>query len=358
MARAAFQGEIGLQFTIHIAHHYTVPDLVRLAGVAHRHGFDQVWVNDNLTYRNLFVVLAAMAATVPIKLGTAIVVPYFRNPVDMADTIAAMTELMDGREFSIGIARGADVIAGKQVDALKPLTTIRETVSSVNALLAGDTVTFRDYPHLAAYFHLNPDWEFKLGFTPKAPVRFYSGGGGPKNLKIAGEIMDGILIGGYYIPLALSGRLEGMLGPSRDIAAQSQPGKKTFDTCELNVSISQDRDRALQFAKPYVSHILPTLRIMGFSDDELHAMGVEPGLVDTVEEAFANGATVPQVTKLIPDEAVKSCFVAGRPEECRDQIFELMEEAERLGFGQVCFAKLGPDYEEAITLLRERVLSN
>lgn len=351
-----FQGELGLQFTIHIAQQYTVPDLVGLAHLAHRHGFEQVWVNDNLGHRNVFVVLAAMASKVPIKLGTAIVVPYFRNPIDLADSIAAITEMTEGRELSIGIARGAVAIAGNQTDPQRPLATVRETVASVKALLAGETVVFRDYPQIASYFHLNPDWEFQLGFSPKAPVRFYSGGNGPKILDIAGRIMDGVLIGGYYIPLVLTDRLDAVLDAPRTLAAEAQPGKKMFDTCELNVSLSRDRDRALQFAKPYVSHMLMTIRAMGFSDDEFHAIGVEPKLVKTLKDAFDSGASVQAAAALIPDTAVTSCFVAGRPEECRDQILGLMEQAERLAFGQVSFAKLGPDYAEAITLLREEVL--
>jgi hypothetical protein len=52
---------------------------------------------------------------------------------------------------------------------------------------------------------------------------------------------------------------------------------------------------------------------------------------------------------------VKSCFVVGGPEECRDQLASLLIEAERLGFGQIAFAKLGPDYSAAITILREIV---
>jgi alkanesulfonate monooxygenase SsuD/methylene tetrahydromethanopterin reductase-like flavin-dependent oxidoreductase (luciferase family) len=168
--------------------------------------------------------------------------------------------------------------------------------------------------------------------------------------------MDGVLIGGYYIPLVLTNRLEAVLGPARAIAAETQPGKKTYDTCELNVSVSRDRDRALQFAKPYVSHMLMTLRALGFTDDEIRAIGVEPKLIETLKDAFNSGASVQAAASLIPDEAVASCFVAGRPEECREQILGLMEEAQRLEFGQVSFAKLGPDYAEAITLLREEVL--
>lgn len=353
---SSYKGELGLQFTTHIAHHYSVPELVELADLSHQCGFDQVWVNDNLGHRNIFVVLAAMASSVPIKLGTAIVVPYFRNPVDLADSIASITEMTGGREVSVGIARGAVVIAGKQVEAQKPLATVRETVLSVQALLNGETVAFRDYPHLADYFHLNPDWDFKLGFAPKAPVRFYTGGIGPKILNIAGQIMDGILIGGYYIPLALTDRLEEILNPPRAVAAETQPRKTLFDTCELNVSISKDRDRALQFAKPYVSHMLPTLAEMGFTDDHMRTIGVEPGLIKTLEDAFNSGASVQNASALIPDSAVASCFVAGRPEECRDQIEDLLDRADRLGIHQVSFAKLGPDYAEAITLLREEIL--
>lgn len=39
-----------------------------------------------------------------------------------------------------------------------------------------------------------------------------------------------------------------------------------------------------------------------------------------------------------------------------NQTLDPMEHAEKLNFGQVSLAKLGPDYEEAITLLRRDVL--
>tara|TARA_B100000676_G_scaffold297145_1_gene338390 strand:- start:46533 stop:47603 length:1071 start_codon:yes stop_codon:yes gene_type:complete len=353
-----FTGDIGLQFTIHIANQYTVPEIVELTQVAHDQGFDQVWVNDNLCHRNIFVVLAAMAAKVPIKLGTAILVPYFRNPVDLADSMAALTELTEGRELSIGIARGAHAIAGKQTTPAKPLATVRETVSSVKALLAGETISFADYPAVASYFNMNPDWPFKLEFETKAPVRFYTGGNGPKIMRIAARIMDGILIGGYYIPLVRIGRIAKMLEEPRALAAEVQPDTPQYDTCELNVSISHDRNAAYQFAKPYVSHMIVSLKEMGFTDDDFRTNFIDPKLVTLLEGAFANGATVQEAAELVPDEAVKSCFVVGEPEECKDQILELMEHAENLNFGQVSLAKLGPDYKEAMTLLRQDVLTD
>src|SRR5262249_29131126 len=77
-----FDGELGLQFVTHLANHYTVPDLVRLAQLAAEKGFKQIWVNDNIRYRSQLVVLTAIAARLPVRLGTAIMVPYFHNPLD------------------------------------------------------------------------------------------------------------------------------------------------------------------------------------------------------------------------------------------------------------------------------------
>jgi hypothetical protein len=49
-------------------------------------------------------------------------------------------------------------------------------------------------------------------------------------------------------------------------------------------------------------------------------------------------------------------YAAGKPEEVRDQIIELVGNASTLGYDHVAFAKLGPDYEEAIKLLAEQVM--
>src|SRR5262249_55241449 len=46
----------------YIANHYTVPQWIELAELARRNNFDQVWVNDNLGYRNVFVILTAIAS--------------------------------------------------------------------------------------------------------------------------------------------------------------------------------------------------------------------------------------------------------------------------------------------------------
>ena len=350
-----FHGEFALKMALQVATQYTLKELIGLAQRAHAEGFKQVWVNDNLCQRSVLIVLTAIAARVPIKLGTSILVPYFRNPVDVAGSLATLSELTDGRELSVGIARGEAGIAGRQIDMPKPLTMVRETTLALKALLGGETVSFRDFPVCAAYHHIHQEQEFRLAFAPAAPIRFYCGGNAPKILIIAGEIMDGALIGDHYIPLVRSGRLDGLLALQRSAAAEKRSGKNLFDICELDIAIARDRARAFEFAKPIVANILMGLEGAGYSADEIRVLGVEPRLVKSLQEARADGATVQALSVLIPDDAVKSCLVAGGPEECRDQLAPLLAGAERLQLGQVAFAKLGPDCPEAITLLRRQL---
>src|SRR2546427_11863292 len=116
-----FSGELGLQFVTHLANHYTVPDLVRLAQFAADKGFRQIWVNDNIRDRGQLVVLTAIASRVPIQLGTAIMVPSFHNPLDVAHCLAALADLCEGRESGVGLARGALGQAPAPAPPLKPL---------------------------------------------------------------------------------------------------------------------------------------------------------------------------------------------------------------------------------------------
>lgn len=80
-----FNGELGLQFTLQVASHYTTSELVELAELGAQSGFHEVWLSDALRYRNILVVAAA------IKIGTAILVPYVRNPIDVADSLLALS---------------------------------------------------------------------------------------------------------------------------------------------------------------------------------------------------------------------------------------------------------------------------
>ena len=173
---------------------------------------------------------------------------------------------------------------------------------------------------------------------------------------MCGHIMDGLISSGTYIPMLRAGRLPGMLRAAEEAAKEVNPSKRLLKVCELNVSISSDRAKAMEFPKRQVAHSILQWEAVGFTQEEYAKMGVAREQVLRLKEAFTAGATVEQASSLVTEPMVKSYYAAGRPEEVRDQIIELVCAAGRLGYDHVAFAKLGPDYEEAINLLADQVV--
>ena len=351
-----FAGELGLQFVTHLANHYTVPELVRLARFAADKGFKHIWVNDNIRYRSQVVVLTAIASHVPIHLGTAIMVPYFHNPLDVADSLGALSELCEGQQISVGIARGDLGQSPQHVEPLKPIAMVSETTRFLRRALAGDEIAYSDYPFLQDFYRLNRRGKFRLAFKPRADFKFYGGGNGPQSLRMCGRVMDGLISSGTYIPMLKAGRLPGMLATADQAAKEVDPNKRLRKICELNVSIASDRTKAIEFPKRQVAHSILQWEALGFTPEEYAKMGVERAQVLQLKEAFGAGATVEDASKLVTEHMVKTYYAAGTPEEVRDQIIELAAEAGKLGYDHIAFAKLGPDYEAAINLLADQVV--
>src|SRR4029453_19396198 len=151
-----FTGEIGIHYPLHVLNRYSLPELIGLAERAWQtmgqFGFSQVWTNDNLEYRSVLASSAAIVARLPVKLGTAVTVPYFRNPVDLAMDFATISELTDGRETSLWLGPGSRSIRTHQVERAKPLTIMAELAIALRQLFAGEALRPPDIPVLASYF--------------------------------------------------------------------------------------------------------------------------------------------------------------------------------------------------------------
>lgn len=77
-------------------------------------GFDSLWVGDSLTARarhDPLTLLAATAAAIPqVQIGTAVLLPALRNPVILAQQLATIDQISEGR-LIIGAGIAADMPA-------------------------------------------------------------------------------------------------------------------------------------------------------------------------------------------------------------------------------------------------------
>ena len=350
----ACEFEIGVQLHLPTFRNVTLPGLVDFGFTARAGGVAQLWVTDNLRSRNPFVVLTAIAAKVPMKLGAAIAVQYFRSPIDLADSVAAITELMDGREFGLGLARG-NRHTPQWVNVVKPVSMLRETAQSVRRLLAGEAVTFADYPAVAAYFHLVPEASFQLNFLPKSPVLLYCGANAPLGLAVGGACMDGILFGGTFQSVVRAGQMGGLLQIA-DAAASAAGQPPLRKVAEIKLSVSQDGRAAREFTRHSVAIRVISLRLGGYTDDDFRRSGIDPADLDRLHAVEKSGRSLHDHLDLVTDGMIDSIFVAGTPAQCRERMRDVCSMARTFGYQQLMFSELGPDLHEGLHLLCDELL--
>ena len=347
--------ETGVQFHLPTYAHVPLPQLIDLGKMAQASGVKQLWVTDNLRSRNAFVVLTAFAANIPINLGTAVTVQYFRNPVDVADSVAAISEIMDGDELSIGIARG-NGNTPNFVNTPKPITMAREVAQSLKRLLAGESVCFADYPALTEYFNFNPSASFRMNFSPRTPIRLYCGGNGPLGLAVGGEHMDGLIVGGEFKAISAAGHLPSVLDKFEEGAAKAGKSTDLPKIAEIKLSVSRDKEAARAFARPTAGRRILNLSRRGYGPEDILAMGVDPEDVAKLDDAQREGATEERFTALVTDAMLDAVFVAGEPEYCIERMIELRDTAQKYGFKQLMYSELGPDVEESLRLLCDEIV--
>jgi 5,10-methylenetetrahydromethanopterin reductase len=348
-----FIEEIGIHYPLHVLNRYSLPELIGLAERAWqtlgRFGFTQVWTNDNLEYRSVLASSAAIAARLPVKLGTAVTVPYFRNPVDMAMAFATISELTNGREISLGLGPGSRSILTHQVDRVKPLTIMAELAAALRKLFAGDVLRTSEIPVLAAYFHLNAD-QYALRFKSRSPIHLYYGPSllKPAVLDLVSQHFDGVILQTLYGISDMEASLT-RLQAARPQSTLRQPLRKVM---LLNASVSRDGRAAQQHAKRFVSHI-----VSGWPDEVLEAKGIDPRAIQTVRKAYAENRGVDYAASLTPDEAVDRLIITGTATRCAERIAELFSLAARDGFTQIALGvPLGPDIPEVIDIWGREIL--
>jgi 5,10-methylenetetrahydromethanopterin reductase len=342
--------DIGVQFHLPTMRDYRLPDLVRMTERCADAGVEQIWVTDNLETRNVLVVLTAVASRVPIKLGTAVLVQYFHSQLAAAGGLAAITELMDGRELTVGMGQGSprskDLVRMPQGIAF-----MRQATRCLRQLLAGERVDADQYPLLSSYFHYAPRASLQLDFTPAGPVKLYGGGNGPKGLAIAGEMMDGVIFSSMMLPVATVGRLRERLDIADDAARRTRPGTELRRVLQVKVSVSRNGEAALDFARRSALIRILNLRAIGFGDDDVRKLGLDPRDIARIAELRDRGTPMTELRSLVTEAMIDTFFVAGTPERCRDRMAAIYDLAREHGFHQLMFSELGPDPVEGLSLL-------
>lgn len=344
--------KFGLEFAMP---EYPVPELVDMAALAlDLFDFEQIWVSDNIQFRSAFVVLTAMALKLKAALGTAVIIPYPRNPLDMASAFASVSELMEERELAIGIGPGGHFYKtmGRMV---KPAATVRETIKITRTLLNGEAVKFEEFPILCSLFNLRGEATAKLEFVARKSIPIYVAVGGPRMLKIAGELGDGVI----YNMLTPVGSNVGIergffkeavktVEDARKRAGVPKPFRRIY---LAHISVFDDEELAKYFAKRNVSYAIAET-----PDFWLMKIGIEPDHARAVREAYNRGLGMDGAARVTTDEMVEALAIAGTPRQCVDKLAEVLKFVSDYDQVVLDVATVGPEMPKALRLLASEVL--
>ena len=177
-------------------------EILALADHAEAVGVDTVWIGDSLLAKPRHDPITLMAAiagrTRRVKVGTAVMLPMLRNPVVLAQQMATLDQIAEGRlVLGLGTARDIqpirDEFEAAGVPFEKRIGRMLEQMELCRALWTGEKVDW------------NGRWTVKGGqlapkpFTPGGP-KLWGGGGVPAALKRAGRYFDGWFPSGAGTP--------------------------------------------------------------------------------------------------------------------------------------------------------------
>jgi 5,10-methylenetetrahydromethanopterin reductase len=310
--RASARPSVVLTYGVLLNAEHRHADLMRYARRAEELGLDALWYADEKFYRETYTGLAACAlASSRIALGTGVTEPYTRHPALTALAIASLDELSGGRAV-LGYGAGRVGFPQMGIALERPALRLREAIHVIRRLWAGERFTFQGETIA---------WnDARLNFPTRAGIPIYLAADGPRTLRLAGEVAEGVIVAHCASPLILRPKLAHVRRGQEASGRRSGPEV----IARLDVSISRSRDAALDQARLRLARYLwsqyPSIGYLATHgltlpaelDRRLRAAGPFQRTQDrTVFEPFADA---------IPAELVTPIACAGTPEDVAAQL--------------------------------------
>lgn len=324
------------QFSLALPLDAPVDAIAERARTAEELGFDRVWIPDERLRRSVYVALTACALkTHSLGLGVGVTNPYTRHPAVTAASIASIDELRPGRVV-LGLGAGGE-LSHLGITPKRPRTAVRETIETMRRLTGagGDE---------SAWSTTVGRLEFGNG-----PIPIYVASRGPRMLELAGEVADGVMIGGYATPPGFRWALRHV---EAGIAGSGRQASDVRRLAWLYTSLDPDPEKARAAVRPIV------LASMMTSRDVLGDIGVElpPRLREELDSRSwkLSRQDLVELSGRLDPTLVMAFSLAGDAAECAERLVTLVvdESIDEVAF--VCFPPAGTSVVE----LAERIMSD
>ncbi len=289
----------------------TKGELIEIAQLAENLGYDSIWVPE-MWGRDAFSILGLLAShTKRIKLATGIISIYSRTPAMIAQTVATLDEISDGR-IILGLGTSGPVVIENWhgVPYEKPLQRTREYVEIIRMILNSERVNYE-----GEIFKLK---NFRLQFKPiKKNIPIFIAAMGSKNIKLTGEIADG------WIPFLVPP--ENLAGGKKELLSGAEKVGRNTGQIEVSpyipAAVSQDEDLAKSIIKEYIAYYVGGMGTFYHNAMVRYGFQAEADMiVDRWSKGDKSGAI-----EGVSNEIVNSLSICGNTEAGRSKIAQYID---------------------------------
>src|SRR5262250_180375 len=300
-------------------------------------GWDAALQPDSqLRRRDTYVMLAAAArATEHITLGTLLANPVNRHPTVTASSIATIDELAPGRILlGWGVGDTAVRLAGLKPARVKELEA---STRLMRALLDGEAVEVGAHRPARLPHH--------------RPVPIWIAAGGPRTLRMAGGVADGVFIRVGAHPANITKSIQEIRAGAA--AAGRDPSRVGLGAVFHTVLVEDER-RALAMGKSIAAGYYEYSPML-FDPPRLSWSGPDPEKLKRERNVFPDFHHAPdleasgRVVDFLPDAAADAFCLRGGPAEIVKQLVDVLRAAPA-AFDYVCLHPIpnpaSPDHPE------------
>jgi alkanesulfonate monooxygenase SsuD/methylene tetrahydromethanopterin reductase-like flavin-dependent oxidoreductase (luciferase family) len=259
-------------------------------------GYSHLMIPEDYFYEPALIgCTLALGATRSVPIGTSIVSGLVRSPAVLAMELAGISRAFPGR-FRPGIGLGLPAwLAQMGILPAKPVTALRESITSVQRLLAGETVSLD-----GVVFQLD---DITITHPALEHVPITLGVMGPMLLELSGQIADGTLFGALagvdFFRWAMAQVEKGLTTSGRTHADMA------YSTVALTL-VDRDGAKARALARPILASFLGEFGVNTLTDAY--------GISDQVTEILERGGPEAMEAEM-PDQWLEDLTLVGTPEE-------------------------------------------
>ena len=313
-------------------------ETVELAQHAEALGFHSFWLAEGYHSRSAIVRATAIATTTSrIKIGLGILSTHTKHPALLAMDAASLDEIARGRVI-LGIGRVLNALRKHAIDSKGTIQLVKESIEIVKGLLSGEW-----FQYDGSHFKIVAPGS-RLDLDPCGALPVYVGATGPATLRLAGRYADGVVFNYPCTPVFIRHAMplieEGLAGSGR---ALDDFGVAAY----LLVSVDENERKALDAAKRFVAHKLPTRHA-----DMLRYAGVTAAEIGAVRDKIERHGLAKAAAE-IDDGVLSKVAIAGTPDQVAQGLKGFLGTGLKL---PIAWEIVGPDRRRSLDLLARQVM--